>query len=110
MARVTYNKLIHDQVKANIESNGDTCEVKVLDDHDFKIALLDKLVEEATELKNSKTRQDFLSEYADLMVVLDELTNLEDFSEADIKLALEENLTKKGRFKYRHFLLWSEYK
>ncbi len=110
MTRVEYNKLIRDNIKDKIESSGDSCEIKILKDSDFREALLGKLVEEARELKETKTREDFLSEYADLIVVLDELTNLDDFSEADIRLAIEESLKKKGRFKKRHFLLWSEYK
>lgn len=110
MARVEYNKLIRDRVKDKIEKSGDTCEVETLkDDGRFKEALLAKLIEEATELAGTKTRDEFLSEYADLMVVLDGLTNLHELSEADIKLALVESLEKKGGFKERHFLLWSEY-
>jgi predicted house-cleaning noncanonical NTP pyrophosphatase (MazG superfamily) len=111
MARVQYDKLIRDRVKEKIESKGDTCEVEVLkDDDSFKAALLTKLVEEATELSKTTDRGEFLAEYADLMVVLDALTALHEFSEADIKLALVESLEKKGAFKDRHFLRWSEYK
>lgn len=111
MARVTYNKLIRDHVKEKIESKGDACEVEVLQDDDkFKAALQAKLIEEATELSKTEKREDFLAEYADLMVVLDELARLHDLSAADIKIALVENLEKKGGFAKRHFLLWSEYK
>jgi predicted house-cleaning noncanonical NTP pyrophosphatase (MazG superfamily) len=111
MKRVSYNKLIRDRVKERIEAEGDVCEVTVLrDDEEFKSALLRKLVEEVTELSETKGREEFLSEYADLMVVLDSLTNLYELSEADVKLALVENLEKKGAFKERHFLHWSEYK
>lgn len=111
MARVEFNKLIRDRVKEKIEEKGDACEVEVLEeDERFKEALHLKLVEEATELSKTSSREEFLNEYADLMVVLDELTSLYEYSEADIKLALIENLERKGGFKLRHFLRWSEYK
>lgn len=111
MRRVQYDKLIRDRVKEKIEREGDGCEVSVLKtDQEFKAALLKKLVEEATELSKTENREDFLAEYADLMVVLDALTNLYELSEADIKLALVESMEKKGGFKERHFLRWSEYK
>lgn len=111
MSRVEFNKLIRDRIKEKIESSGDTCEVQILeDDARFKEALLLKLVEEAEELRQAKKREDFLSEYADLMAVLDELCSLYSLSEADIKLAMLESMEKKGGFKSRHFLRWSEYK
>ena len=110
MARVEFNKLIRDRIKEKIEENGDTCEVKVLDDQAFEAALREKLIEEANELAKSASREEFLSEYADLMVVLDELASRYELSEADIKLALLESMEKKGGFKNRQFLVWSEYK
>ena len=111
MKRVELNKLIRDRVKDQIEEKGDECYVTHLkDDQEFKSALLTKLVEEATELSSTKTREEFLSEYADLMVVLDSLAEIYELSEADVKLALVENMEKKGGFKNRHFLHWSEYK
>lgn len=109
MARVNFNKLIRDRVKEKIEQKGDTCKVDVLDDMAFETALRAKLIEEATELSVAKTRNEFLEEYVDLLVVLDELILRYELSEADIKLALVESLEKKGGFKNRHFLRWSEY-
>lgn len=110
MSRVEYNKLIRDRVKEKIEEKGDTCEVSVLDDVQFETALREKLIEEATELAKTTGREDFLKEYADLMIVLDELASRYELSEADVKLALVESLEKKGGFKNRHWLKWSEYK
>ncbi len=110
MKRVEFNKLIRDRVKERIEEKGDTCEVEVLTGEGFNVALRAKLVEEATELSQTPGREEFLTEYADLMVVLDELASQYELSEADIKLALVESLEKKGAFKQRHFLRWSEYK
>jgi hypothetical protein len=42
------------------------------------------------------------------MVVLDALTHKLEISEAEIKVAMTDNVTKKGLFKYHHFLEWSD--
>lgn len=106
--KVFYNKLIRDGIKARIEATGGECEIRELtDDAEFQQELLKKVNEEAAALSKVRSREEFLAEYADLMVVLDELTKQLEFSEADIKTALEENLTKKGQYDLRHFLHWS---
>lgn len=109
MDRVFYNKLIRDRIKEKIEKKGESCEVRVIeDDQEFQQELLKKVHEEADALSKVRSREEFLAEYADLMAVLDELTQLLELSEADIKTAITENVEKKGGFKERYFLHWSE--
>jgi len=111
MPRVYYNKLIRDHVKEKIERKGEACEVYELSDQDaYRAVLLQKIKEEAAELSSADitNQSDFLSEYCDLMVVLDALTAELDISEADIRVAMTENVAKKGLYKKRHFLVWSE--
>lgn len=108
MSKVFYNKLVRDEIKYKIEGKGETCEIRVLDDDsEFEQELLKKVKEEADGLSRARTRDEFIAEYADLMIVLDALTHLLGFSEADIKIALEENMERKGKFEKRHFLHWS---
>jgi len=107
--KVFYNKLIRDAIPGKIERNGSKYEVrKITEDSEFQQELLKKIEEEARALSMVRDRSEFLNEYADLMVVLDALTNLLEFSEADIKTALAENLEMKGGFNERFFLHWSE--
>lgn len=109
MKRVFYNKLVRDGIQNKIESKGESCEVRPITDRDeFQQELLKKVSEEADALSRVNSRTEFLEEYADLMVVLDALTAQMEFSEADIKTAIEENVGKKGLYKLRHFLHWSE--
>lgn len=111
MARIEYNKLIRDRVKEKIEAVGDTCEVRVITDSTELIEeLRKKIVEEAGELAIASSREDFLAEYADLMIVLEALTKMMELTEVDIKIAIEENLKRKGSFDQKHFLIWSESK
>jgi predicted house-cleaning noncanonical NTP pyrophosphatase (MazG superfamily) len=108
MSKIYYNKLVRDNIKNKIEAKGQFCEVReIQDDAEFEQELLKKVVEEANALAHAKTRTEFLSEYADLMVVLDALTNHLEYSEADIKTAMSENVDAKGFYKNRHFLHWS---
>lgn len=108
MKKVYYNKLVRDRIKDKIEGKGETCAVRPIDDVDeFIQELLKKITEESEALAHSRTRAEFLSEYADLMVVLDALTHTLEISEADIKVAISENVEKKGLYALRHFLHWS---
>lgn len=107
-AKVFYNKLIRDGIPRKIQNNGGLCELRKLsDDLEFQQELLKKVSEEAQALSRVRTREEFLSEYADLMIVLDALTHLLEFSEADIRTSLTDNLEKKGGFAERLFLHWS---
>lgn len=109
MKKVYYNKLVRDTIKDKIEKKGEACSVRIItDDNEFEQELFKKVLEEATALAYVRTRQEFLTEYADLMVVLDALTSTLEISEADINVVMMENVTKKGLFKNRHFLEWSE--
>ena len=109
MKKVYYNKLVRDLIQAKIERRREGYSIRTIDDPDeFEQELLKKVTEEAAALAAASSRQEFLSEYADLMVVLDALTHHLEFSEADIKTALADNVEKKGFYKNRHFLHWSE--
>ena len=107
--RVYYNKLVRDDIKDRIEAKGEACEVRVIeDDKEFQQELLKKVREEASSLSHCRTRDEFLQEYSDLMVVLDALTKSLEFSEADIKTAMTDNVAAKGFYIKRHFLHWSD--
>lgn len=107
--RVYYNKLVRDDIKDKIELKGEACEVRELvDGAEFQQELLKKIQEEASALAKVRSRKDFLHEYADLMVVLDALTKELEISEAEITVAMKENVERKGLYKKRHYLHWSE--
>lgn len=108
IGRVFYNKLVRDGIKGKIEGKGETCSVRELsDDQEFEQELLKKIHEEASALARVRERTEFVDEYADLMIVLDTLTKHLDISEAEIKVAIEENIKRKGLYEKRHFLEWS---
>lgn len=109
MKKVFYNKLVRDGIKTKIEAKGETCEVReITDEAEFQQELLKKVQEEASALAHVRSRTEFLDEYADLMVVLDALTKSLEVSEAEIDLAMKDNVERKGWYKKQHFLYWSE--
>lgn len=111
MARTEHQKLVRDRIEEIITANGDVAHVRTLaSDREYEAALRTKIIEEATELSESSTREAFLREYADLMIVLDAVTNLLEFSEAEIKTAIALSLERKGGFEKRHFLEWTDSK
>lgn len=108
MKKVFYNKLVRDGIKDKIEGKGESCDVRELtDDNEYQQELLKKVAEEARGLSAVRSRTEFLDEYADLMVVLDALTAHLEVSEADIQVAIQENVARKGLYKKRHYLHWS---
>ena len=108
MPRVEHNKLVRDFIPEKIRSNGEVCEVRTLSAEEFIPALTTKIIEEAGELAHAASRDDILHEYADLMVLLDAFTAHYEFSPADIKDAIGRNIEKKGLFKERYFLEWTD--
>lgn len=109
MKRVYYNKLIRDGIKTKIENKGEALEVRTLtDDSEFQQELLKKVKEEADALATSRSKEDFLSEYADLVIVLEELIEQLGLSTEEIEKTKAANIEKKGGFKDRLYLHWSE--
>jgi len=109
MGKVYYNKLVRDRIEEKILGKGESCEVRVITDSaEFEQELFKKVIEESHALATVRTRAEFLQEYADLMIVLDTLTRALEISPAELKVALEENLAKKGGYEKHHFLHWSD--
>lgn len=109
ITRVYYNKLVRDNIPDMIRAKREACELrKITDVQEFQQELLKKIKEEAASLSMSRTREEFLDECADLLIVLDTLTAQLDISREDIENAKRDNELKKGGYKHQHYLIWSE--
>jgi predicted house-cleaning noncanonical NTP pyrophosphatase (MazG superfamily) len=109
ITRVYYNKLVRDNIPEIIRSKREQCEVRqICDVQEFQQELFKKIKEEANSLAMVRTKEEFIGEYTDLMIVLDTIIKQLDISEAELSTARAENLLKKGEYKHQHFLLWSE--
>jgi predicted house-cleaning noncanonical NTP pyrophosphatase (MazG superfamily) len=108
-SRTYYNKLVRDHIPDKIKTKGEHCEVRPATDvQEFQQELMKKIKEEAASLSTARTKEEFLSEYADLIVVLQTLIEQLGITSEELEVAREENLRKKGGYKHRHFLVWSE--
>lgn len=107
--RIYYNKLVRDNVPAMIEAKRQKCEArKITDVQEFQQELFRKVQEEAASLAMCRTKNDFLEEYSDLMVVLDTLIKQLEISREELIEARRKNLLTKGAYKNGYFLLWSD--
>lgn len=107
MKKIYYNKLIRDGIVSIIKNRGSTLEVKKLNREEFEKELLRKVEEEAGGIAQAKNKQDIIAELADLLIVIDEIKKVKKIGVKELKMALRENMRKKGGFKRRLWLVWS---
>lgn len=106
--RVYYNKLVRDNVPAKIEAKHQQCEFrKITDVQELQQELFKKIKEEAASLAMSRTKEEFLEEYSDLMVVLETLIRQLEVSKEELIEVRRNNLIQKGGYKKGYFLVWS---
>lgn len=109
ITRVYYNKLVRDNIPDMIRAKREECEIRQITDvQEFQQELFKKVKEEATALAMVRSKEDFLTEYADLMVVFETIIKQLDISNEEILEARKANLLKKGAYKHQNFLVWSE--
>jgi predicted house-cleaning noncanonical NTP pyrophosphatase (MazG superfamily) len=100
MSETVHNKLVRDQILDIIQANGETPVIRVLDEPEFKQALLEKLIEEARELLADCS----LAERADVEEVLRAIDETFGFSAADIEAVRQQKADERGAFTARIFL------
>ncbi len=106
--RVYYNKLIRDNVPAKIEAKHQECSVrKITDVQELQQELFKKIQEEAASLAMCRTKEMFLEEYSDLMVVLETLIRQLEIPKEELIEARKSNLLTKGGYKHGYYLHWS---
>lgn len=91
-------KLVRDAIPAIIESKGGFCVTRTLKDKAFREALSVKLVEEAKEVRNATTRQELISELADLAEVAESIRTIHGITKQDIELQRKVKAAKAGLF------------
>ncbi|HTY89669.1 MAG TPA: nucleoside triphosphate pyrophosphohydrolase [Methanocella sp.] len=97
-------KLVRDRVPDIIRQNGREPEVERVSGEWMSLALKDKLVEEACELRQS---DDMYEELADVLEVVDAIVEYYGIDRARLELAKKEKLDRVGGFK-EGFMLSNE--
>lgn len=91
----TYNKLVRDKQLEIFDAAGHEYTYKILEPEEFLKELLDKLVEEAIELRDSPGD---IEERADVQEVLDKIDRVFNWWGDEIRLVQSEKASRKGRF------------
>ena len=105
--RTQFDKLVRDDIPAIIGRSGRACAVEILDDDQFRAAVLTKLVEEATEAAEAAPG-DLLAELADVAEVLDAALGAHGFTRAELDAEQERRRLERGAFAKRLRLVWTD--
>ena len=104
MNRKTYNKLIRDKIPEIIKKDNAVPKISELNDEQFKVALKEKLVEEAKELLEAKTDEEILNELSDVLQLLESIALNNGLSVTDIEKQKEKKKQERGAFEKKLFL------
>ncbi|MGF1504692.1 MAG: nucleoside triphosphate pyrophosphohydrolase [Chloroflexi bacterium] len=108
MTRHYYHKLVRDRIPEIIEEAGGRCETGTYANADYARALLDKLIEEATEARRAAHPDDLVTELADVFEVLDALLAAHNITPEQVMFRKVARRHERGGFEARTQLLWSE--
>ena len=100
-----FNKLVRDNIPDKIEKNGEVAVTRILDDEEYREELYKKLLEEANEVVNAKTKDDILEELADVYEVVRAISELENSNIDNVVEISDNKKLKKGGFTKRIFLV-----
>jgi len=106
--RITYNKLIRDNIPAIITATGKPFETDAYDESGYQQALRQKLVEEAEEVRASRSETETIKEIADLYEVVDALLAASGISRETVLAKQQQRRDERGGFGSRLQLLWVE--
>ncbi len=101
MGEKTYNKLVRDKIPEVLTEHGVLGDFEELADEQFRLALLDKLVEEAKELRESEGD---MGERADVAEVLKSIDEVFGFTPEKVEKSREKKLSERGGFEKKLFL------
>lgn len=99
-----YNKLVRDRIPEIITKDGNTADIIILSEESFKLAIKDKLIEEATEVANAQNRDDILSELADLQEVMDSIKQIYNINTLEVNTIQAVKALQRGKFEKRLYL------
>lgn len=94
------SKLVRDLIPEIIEESGSKPVFHIANDEEFKAALKEKLVEEATEFKTADTYLEMLNELGDVMDVISEIISHFGIDFDDLEEARARKNGTNGAFEY----------
>lgn len=101
---VIHNKLVRDKIPDVIESNNETAVIHILLEAEYKSELFKKLLEECSEVINSKSSKEVIEELADVLEIIKSIAELEGKSLDDVMEIADKKRLKRGGFNKRIYL------
>ncbi|MDD4901428.1 MAG: nucleoside triphosphate pyrophosphohydrolase [Patescibacteria group bacterium] len=101
-----YHKLVRDKIPEIIKADGaGKPQVRILDDREFIIELLKKLLEEARELIEAKDdKHELVKEIGDVYEVIDAVMEYYKIDKGQVSKLQDERRNQRGGFKKKIFL------
>lgn len=102
---LVYNKLVRDKVPDNIATDGKRAIVTIVSGEELHAAMRRKIVEEANELSQAKTKEEVVEEIGDLLEIIAAYRKQMDISAHDVQAVMTRKLAKSGGFVQGKFLI-----
>jgi predicted house-cleaning noncanonical NTP pyrophosphatase (MazG superfamily) len=103
-----YNKLIRDRILEIIEETGEKPYSRILNKKEYIKEIKKKILEEAKELIQAKTKKEIINEITDIQELIDVLTVELGLTKSQLRKLQKEKNKKRGGFKKRLFLIKTE--
>lgn len=108
ITRIYYNKLVRDNIPDIIRAKRQECGIRTVTDiQEYQQELFKKIEEEGKSLSMVRTKEEFLEECSDLLMVLDSIIEQLGITGEELREARKENRMRKGAYKKQQFLQWS---
>lgn len=103
--RTYYRKLVRDHIPEICEKDGYDAVTKKLNATQFHAELKRKFIEEVKELKKAKNKKEILDELADILELIDALSESMGVPRYALDRAQREKRARRGGFKKKLFLV-----
>lgn len=107
MGKIYYNKLCRDNIPDIIADKGFECEVRPMDEDEYREELVKKIREEANGVSHHVGRSSLIKEISDLLIAIDALKQVFTITDEELDEAIEKNLSEKGGYEDMLYLEWS---
>lgn len=110
MPKFELNKLVRDKLRTEYELSGQKMVYKVLSKKEHKLAIIQKIVEEAKEINIDDDADEIASEIADIQQAIDDFIVLCGVDKQQVESKKQSKLDKKGGFSAGTFVQTIELK
>jgi len=107
MEKIYYNKLCRDKIPEIIAGKGFDCEVREVDQDEYRQEIVRKVFEEANGVLNHVGRSSLLKELADLVITIDALKKAFNIDSTELDEAVEKSIEEKGGYEDMLYISWS---